>query len=54
MESVVIETIATALSVSGGAAWIAAIVKPKYLPFLSGFVNLLGANFGAAENKNES
>jgi hypothetical protein len=54
MESVVIETVATALSVSGGAAWIAALVKPRYLPFLAGLVNLLGANFGAAKNKDES
>jgi hypothetical protein len=54
MESVVIESVVTALSVSGGAAWIAAIVSPKYLPFISGLVNLIGANFGMAKNKNES
>jgi hypothetical protein len=54
MESVVVETVVTALSVSGGAAWIAALVKPRYLPFISGLVNLIGANFGAARNKNES
>jgi hypothetical protein len=51
MEDLIIQTVTTAASISGAAAWIAAVINPKYVPLLSGIINLIGANFGNAKNK---
>lgn len=50
MEELVINVLGTAATVSGLAAWIAAFIQPRYLPFVSGIVQLVAGNFGHARN----
>jgi hypothetical protein len=51
MEDMVIGAITSILSVSGGAAWIAALISPKYLPVISGIINVIAGNVKFASNK---
>jgi hypothetical protein len=52
LSSVLVQIISDVLTVSGGAAWIAATLGPKLTPLLRGAIDVCGGNIGFAKNKN--